>query len=135
MTPKPSNIISFTCTKRCSLPSQAGKTHFWLLSGSIPLHQPQPGATQECQVTRAEAVPGRVQTVMRQPPSPCPPLGSFTDVDVTIHAQTHYFVFKHSKLSGFRGAREFRVKTMYFPRLFPCRLLAALTHDELLMKN
>lgn len=38
------------------------------------------------------------------------------------------FFFKHSKLSDFSETREFRVKTTYFPLLFPCRPMVALTH-------
>lgn len=47
-------------------------------------------AWRHSRVPGHETVPGRVQTVMRQPSSPCPPLGLFTNVDATICAQTHF---------------------------------------------
>jgi len=38
-----------------------------------------------------------------------------------------FFFFKHSKPSGFSETGEFRVKTIYFPLLFPCRPMTGLT--------
>lgn len=111
--------ISFPTSRRDTF-----QASFWKQSA----HQPWPDATREHRVTRAEAVPGRTQTVMRQSSSSCHPVGLFTGIDVTVCAPTHFFSLNTQKMSGFSGTREFRVKTVYFHLLFPCRTMVALTH-------